>query len=48
MRILKASLWSANPRGEGLGEQSPTFLKVGIDRLVISTGLVLLDRQIVA
>ena len=32
----------------GLGEQSPTFLKVGVDRLVISTNLLRLDRQIFA
>ena len=32
----------------GLGEQSPTFLKWGVDRLVISTNLLRLDRQIVA
>ena len=32
----------------GLGEQSPTFFKVGVDRLVILTDLLCLDRQIVA
>ena len=29
----------------GRGGQSPTFLKVGVDRLVISTNLLRLDRQ---
>ena len=32
----------------GLGEQSSTFLKMGVDRLVISTNLLPLDRQIFA
>ena len=32
----------------GLGEQSPAFLKVGVDRLAILTDLLRLDRQIVA
>jgi len=31
----------------GVGGQSPTFLKVGVDVLVISTNLLQLDRQIV-
>jgi len=31
---------------KGLEEQSLTFLKVGVDRLVISTNLLRLDRQI--
>jgi len=31
-----------------LGEQSPTFLKVGVERLVISTNLLRLGRHIVA
>ena len=29
----------------GLGEQSPTFLKVGVEGLVISTNMWRLDRQ---
>jgi len=37
------------PKGRGLGEQSPTFLKSGgVDGVVISTDLLRLDRQIVA
>ena len=33
------------PRGGELGEQSPTFLKVGVEGMVISTNLWRLDRQ---
>jgi len=30
----------------GVGEQSPTFLKIAVDRLVISTNLLRSDRSI--